>query len=139
MFQKKERKSTFESQMQFLLSIFIIVTDIIMVISYTVIIYVVSMKRSKTERATNNRKRLPVICLAIGVTIIICTMPFAVTRFAMSMIIFWVNVILIANSGLNSVIYFFRGRVGQSNQKKQKIYTKEVNNKKTNKPSFQQI
>ena len=102
-FHKEEHKSKFENQMQFLLSIFILVTDI-MIISYAVRFYVVSIKRNKIERTTNKRKRLPVICLAIGVTFIICTLPFAVTRFAMDMIIFWANMILIANSGLNSII-----------------------------------
>ena len=72
-FHKEEHKSEFQSQMQFLLSIFIIVTDITMIISYAVRFYVVSIKRNKIERTTNKRKRLPVICLAIGVTFIICT------------------------------------------------------------------
>ena len=103
-FHKEEHKSKFESQMQFLLSIFIIVTDITMIISYAVRFYIVSIKRNKIERTTNKRKRLPFICLAIGVTFIICTLQFAVTRFAMDMIIFWANMILIANSGLNSII-----------------------------------
>ena len=51
-------KSKFESQMHFLLSIFIIMTEITMIISYEVIIYVVSIKRNKTKRTTNKRKRL---------------------------------------------------------------------------------
>ena len=63
-FHKEEHKSKFENQMQFLLSIFILVTDI-MIISYAVRFYVVSIKRNKMERTTNKRKRLPVICLAI--------------------------------------------------------------------------
>ena len=103
-FHKEEYKSKIQSQMQFLLSIFVIVTDITMIISHAVRFYVVSIKRNKIERTTNKRKRLPVICLAIGVTFIICTLPFAVTRFAMDLIIFWANMILIANSGLNRII-----------------------------------
>ena len=49
----------------------------------------------------------------------------------MGMIIFWANMILIANSGLISIIYFFRGRLGQSNQTRQKIQTNEFNNNET--------
>ena len=131
MLHKEEHKSKFESQMHFLLSIFVIMTDITMIISYAVIVYVVSIKRNKIKRTTNKRKRLLVICLAIGATFIIFTLPFAVTRFTMGMIIFWANMILITNSGLISMIYFFRGRLGQSNQTRQKIQTNEFNYNET--------
>ena len=131
MLHKEEHKSKFESQMHFLLSIFMIMTDITMIISYAVIVYVVSIKRNKIKRTTNKRKRLLVICLAIGATFIIFTPPFAVTRFTMGMIIFWANMILITNSGLISMIYFFRGRLGQSNQTRQKIQTNEFNYNET--------
>ena len=104
-----ENASNFSKDMALSLSIVIIIADIAMVTSYSLIIYQTTFKRKVT---TNQGKfnKLPFVCLAIVVTFILFTLPYAVAKLATGKIPFWANFILISNSAMNSIVYFFRGK-----------------------------
>ena len=40
-----------------------------------------------------------------------CPVPFAVSKFVLGEVKFWGDMILLFNSGMNSVIYYFRTRI----------------------------
>ena len=92
------------------LSVVIIIADIAMVASYSLIIYEAALKR---KVASNQGKfnKLPFVCLAIVATFILFTLPYAVVKLATGKIPFWANFILISNSAMNSIVYFFRGKI----------------------------
>lgn len=120
----------FESDMQFLLSVFLVITDTLMIMCYSIVVYVTSIQKKKVRSISEKNNRLPIICLFIGATFIFCTFPFATARFATGEIKFWANVILIINSGMNSIIYFFRGRLEKIKcvkKKEQELRLNEIN------------
>ena len=105
-----EKASNFSKDMALSLSVVIIIADIAMVASYSLIIYEAALKR---KVASNQGKfnKLPFVCLAIVATFILFTLPYAVVKLATGKIPFWANFILISNSAMNSIVYFFRGKI----------------------------
>ena len=106
------KRNSFRKDMTLTISIIIIIGDIIMITSYSLIIYTMNFK----NRVSGNQgklKKLPVICIAIVLTFILFTLPFATIKLATGKIPFWANMVLIANSGMNSIVYFFRGKVSK--------------------------
>ena len=104
------KRNSFQKDMRLTISVIIIIADIIMITCYSLIIYAMNFK----NRASGSRgqlKKLPAICIAIVLTFILFTLPFATINLATGKISFWANMILIANSGMNSIVYFFRGKL----------------------------
>ena len=113
----------FKRDMQFALSVIIIIADVIIISSYSLIIYVTTFKTKKVSSSGNQSIRLPVICVAIAATFVLFTLPYAVARLAFGGVPFVPNFILVLNSGMNSIIYFFRIKISrfcQSKIKKEK-------------------
>ena len=104
-----EKTSKFSKDMGLSLSVVIIIADIAMVASYSLIIHETSLKRNVTTNQ-GKLKKLPFVCLAIVVTFILF-IPYAVVKLAAGKIPFWANLILISNSAINSIVYFFRGKI----------------------------
>ena len=107
-----ENEGNFPKDIQLVLSIVIIMLDFSMVISYSIIIYKMSYK--KTENVvpkTAEDERLPILCVVIATVFVIFTMPYAVARFSFGSVPFWANFILLLNSGMNSLVYFFRRKI----------------------------
>ena len=94
---------------QFTLPLAIIIADILIFIFYSLIIYYTSSKTIKSNK-TKDRK-LPIICMAIAATFIFLTLPYVVTRLILGSTPFWANLTLLMNSGMNSIVYFFRGKL----------------------------
>ena len=105
-----EKTSKFSKDMRLSLSVVIIIADIAMVASYSLIIYETSLKRNVTTNQ-GKLKKLPFVCLAIVVTFTLFTLPYAVVKLAAGKIPFLANFILISNSAINSIVYFFRGKI----------------------------
>ena len=110
----------FKRDMQFALSVIIIIADVIIISSYSLIIYVTTFKTKKVSSSGNQSIRLPVICVAIAATFVLFTLPYAVARLAFGGVPFVPNFILVLNSGMNSIIYFFRIKISRFCQKKTK-------------------
>ena len=75
-------KDIFKMDMQFTLSVIIIIADIIIISSYVLIIYFVTFKTKNISRSGKQSNRLLVICVAIAATFVLFTLPHAVTRLA---------------------------------------------------------
>ena len=107
-----EKENSFQKDMELTISVIIIIADIIMIISYSLIVYTMNFK-NRVSANLGELKNLPVICIAIVFTFILFTLPFATIKLATRKIPFWANMILIANSGMNSIVYFFRGKISK--------------------------
>ena len=107
-----ENEHNFPKDLQLVLSIVIILLDFSMVISYSIIIYNMSYKKRKNlvpESAKD--ERLPILCVVIAAVFVLFTMPYAITRLSFGSVPFWANFILLLNSGMNSLVYFFRQKI----------------------------
>ena len=102
------RPPGFVTVAQLTLSVAIIIADILIFIFYTLIIYYTSSKTIKSNKTMD--KNLPIICMAIGAMFIFLTLPYVVARLTLGSAPFWANLTLLMNSGMNSVVYFFRGK-----------------------------
>ena len=106
------RGRRFQHAAQLVLSIIIVILDLLMILCYSTIIFHMSYKNSKgmrTKRAED--QRLPVLCVVIASVFVTFTLPFAATRFYLGHVPFWANYVLILNSGMNSIVYFFRKKI----------------------------
>ena len=107
----KETLNSFKSDMQLVLSVKIIVADVAIVVSYFIIIFLTTFKRKKISTSLKKSNRLSTICVAIAATFVLFTLPYAATRFTIGAGKFWANFILVLNSGMNSIVYFFRVKI----------------------------
>ena len=123
----KGKRERFQDDMQLVLSIIIVTMDVLMVFCYCTIIYQMGgfVRRKNLNTKTAEDARLPILCVGIAAAFIIFTLPYAIARFYLGKIPFWANFILLLNSGMNSVVYFFRQRI-------EKYHKKENNNYQLN-------
>ena len=112
-------KQRFQPVAQLVLSIVIIMLDFLMIFCYSTIIYQMSFKNRKTIATIGeDDHQLPFLCVFIAGVFIMFTLPYAATRFYLGYVPFWANYILILNSGMNSIVYFFRQRIENYQSKK---------------------
>ena len=104
-------RESFQNDMQLVLSIVIVASDLFMIFCYSIIIYQMSYKPKirKTSKSKRN-ERLPLLCVFVAGVFVIFTLPFAVTRLYLRYVPFWAKYCLSLNSGINSVVYFFHYR-----------------------------
>ena len=100
-------ENSFIKDMELTLSVAIIVADIMIIICYSLVIYFTTCKR-KISRTQDRSKNLPFVCVAIEATFVLLTFPYAMVRLATGQVPLWANFVLVTNSGMNSLIYFFR-------------------------------
>ena len=122
------QKVEFEKEM--IVSITIIIVDVVMIFSYSIIIYYYSLKNSVATQPTKRQKKLPIICIILGATFVLLTLPFALLVFTMEDVPFYANVILVGNSGVNSIVYFFRDKIEERIHKKATKNTEMTPNEK---------
>ena len=126
-------QNNFQKDIQLVLSIVIVVLDFSMVVSYGIIIYRMSYKkRKKLTPKSAKHERLPILCVLIAAVFVLFTMPYAITRVSFGSVPFWANFILLLNSGMNSLVYFFVRRLKNTTSRRIKI-SSPVLNKQTNK------
>jgi len=116
---------TYRTLMQELLSYFILTADFILVIVYVIIIYKVQINNNKNVVRGNEHRgtqiKVSLLCVFVAVSFVVFTIPYAINRLATKSIQFWANIVLVSNSGMNSVIYFFRNYCQQrADEKKRK-------------------
>ena len=125
-------QNNFQKDIQLVLSIVIVVLDFSMVVSYGIIIYRMSYKkRKKLTPKSAKHERLPILCVLIAAVFVLFTMPYAITRVSFGSVPFWANFILLLNSGMNSLVYFFRQKILKHNKQKNKNC--QSSSKQTNK------
>ena len=107
-----------ESEKEMIISITIIVVYVVMTFSYSIIIYHHRLKNKVATQLTKRQKNLPIICIILGATFVLFTLPFALLVFTMEDVPFYANVILVGNSGVNSIIYFFGDKIEERIHKK---------------------
>ena len=105
-----QNNDKYPEHLQMILSVAIVIADFIMISSYFLITYVATVKRKKISRTYGKISKLLIVCTIIGATFVVFTIPYAVARFILGKIPFWASFIIVLNSGMNSVIYFFRGK-----------------------------
>ena len=118
---RKRRDPSYPKDIQFVLSIIIVVADVAIVLFYFLIIYLTTLRKKNVSSTSKETSKLPFICIAIASIFVLCTLPYAIGRFAYGKAPFWANVILILNSGMNSIVYFFRAKVSKYWQRKIKV------------------
>ena len=116
-----ERFNNFQETMHLTLSIIIIIADLIMITSYSLILYQVNFKR-KVSSTQKQSSKLSLVCIATVATFVLLTLPYAITRILTGRVPFWTNVILVTNGGMNSVVYFLRSEISKFWQVKMKKY-----------------
>ena len=129
-------QNNFQKDIQLVLSIVIVVLDFSMVVSYGIIIYRMSYKkRKKLTPKSAKHERLPILCVLIAAVFVLFTMPYAITRVSFGSVPFWANFILLLNSGMNSLVYFFRQKIEKHHKQKNKNCqsSSKQTNKQTNK------
>ena len=118
-----ENRAEFHDDMQLVLSITIVLMDFSMVICYSIIIYHMRYKtRNNVVPKNAEDERLPIICVFIAAVFVIFTLPYAIARFCTEHLPFWANFILLLNSGVNSVVYFFHQRIEKYHKKNKKTH-----------------
>ena len=123
------KSNTFKTDMQFTLSVIIIIADVIMISSYSLIIYITTFKTKKVSSAQKQSNKLPAICIAIAATFVMFTLPYAVARFVIGAATFWPNLMLVLSSGVNSIVYFFRIKISklcQNKRKKERMFNSDT-------------
>ena len=119
----KSKKVRFQNDMQLVLSIVIATMDVLMVLCYCTIIYQMSLKnRTNLKTKSPEDERLPILCVVIAAVFVVFTLPYAVARFYLGKTPFWATFILLLNSGVNSIVYFFRRKIETYQMKKNKSY-----------------
>ena len=114
-------QNNFQKDIQLVLSIVIVVLDFSMVVSYGIIIYRMSFKkRKKLTPKSAKHERLPILCVLIAAVFVLFTMPYAIARVSFGSVPFWANFILLLNSGMNSLVYFFRQKIEKHHKHKNK-------------------
>ena len=97
---------------QLVLSILIVIMDLLIILCYSAIIYQINYKNRKPVVIKNEEdQRLPIVCVAIAGVFVIFTLPYAIARLCLGQIPFLASWALIVNSGINSIVYFFRKRI----------------------------
>ena len=115
----KRKKERFQDDMQLVLSIVILTMDAVMVLCYCTIIYQMSFKNIKnTMTKSAEDERLPILCVIIAAVFVVFTLPYATAKLLLGKIPFWANFTLLLNSGMNSVVYFFRRKFDMYQMKK---------------------
>ena len=116
-------KERFQNDMQLVLSIVIATMDVLMVLCYCTIIYQMSFKnRTELKAKSPEEERLPILCVIIAAVFVVFTLPYAVARFYLGKTPFWARFILLLNSGVNCIVYFFRRKFETYQMKKNESY-----------------
>ena len=94
------------------LSAIIVISYLLMILCYSVIIYQMSYKRRKCKTTKSVKdEALYLLCVFIAGSFVLFTSPFAITTFYLRDVPCWARFCLILNSGMNSIVYFFRHRI----------------------------
>ena len=103
------------------MSIIIVVADVAIVFFLFLHNLFNNFKKKTVSSSSKETSELSYICIAIAAVFLFCTLPYDIGRFAFGKAPFWDKVILILNSGMNRIFYFFRTEVSTYRQSKMKL------------------
>ena len=86
-------------------------------------------RKCKTTKSVKD-EGLYLLCVFIAGVFVLFTSPFVITTFYLRQVPFWAKFCLILNSGMNSIVYFFRHRIEsyqRKDSKKMEVYQADLN------------
>ena len=91
----------------------IIVADTALVTIYGLIIAAICNHHHNTHKhrsvKTSNVKRVLLVCILIALAFVVFTLPFSIQNFLNHGNPQWASILLVVNSGINSIVFFMRG------------------------------
>ena len=104
-----------EDTIRLAISIIILCADVVYIESYSYIIHRIRQdnkckKVNKSNVDLDNEKKMLIVCILVALVFVLFTTPFAIARISIGETPFWTNALLVINSGVNSIAYFFHGR-----------------------------
>ena len=114
-FSSTSRSEELENSFKLAVSITILCADVAYITSYSFIIHRIRQnsnmnKVNKANVDLDNEKKILVVCILVALIFVLFTTPYAIARIYIGETPFWTNALLVINSGVNSIAYFFRGR-----------------------------
>ena len=105
----------FENKVKLAISVAILCANVVYITSYLFIIhrrrrYGNINRVSKANVDLNSEKRMLIVCILVALVFVLFTTPYAIASISIGETPFWTNALLVINSGVNSIAYFFRGR-----------------------------
>ena len=94
-------------------SIIILTTDVVFLFAYSSIVYLLHKRENaiKMSSASYTRQMKSImLCVIVAVVFVLFTLPYCLMFLATGDIPFWASMLLVSNSGLNSIVYCFRGK-----------------------------
>lgn len=93
---------------QNLLSSIILGADLLLVFLYSFIIYRVHQRQQNSQIREQN-EQVSFVCVLVAGVFVTFTLPYAVKTLMTGRAGYYVNILLVSNSALNCIVYFFRG------------------------------
>ena len=110
----KGKASEYKRIIQQSCSIIILIADIVFIISYSFIIYLLNKRsnvaKSISAAARENQIKTTILCTFVASVFVLFTFPYATVSLINGSANLWANVLLVSNSGMNSIVYCFRGK-----------------------------
>ena len=116
------RNNQLERDVKLAISIMIIFADIVYITAYSYIIYGLRrnskiQKDNRVNNHPNSERRMLIVCILVAMFFVLFTAPYAIYRISTGRTPMWAGALLVINSGMNSIVYFFRGRYQRVNIK----------------------
>ena len=105
----------FEDKVKLSISIAILCANVVYIALYSFIIHRIRQesnikKVNKANVDSESEKRMLIVCILVALVFVLFTTPYPIARISTGKTPFWTNALLVINSGVNSIAYFFRGR-----------------------------
>ena len=103
----------YQTSIQRVSSSIILITDMVMLTTYSYIVYLLR-KQSKVTKLANSAARHKqvkaiALCILVAVMFVVFTLPYCINFLAAGEVPFWASLLLLSNSGMNCIVYCFRG------------------------------
>jgi len=127
-------KDNLKSIVQLTVAIIIIMADVILVTCYGAMIYMLQVKTKINKITAKKEDRVSVVCIFIAAAFVVFTLPYAIAVLKNGVAGFGPNLVLLINSGMNCIVYFFRTKCERYMEKK---YNEEASTMISNTPNLQ--
>ena len=114
------------------IAILVLISDAVFLIFNTILIYMIKKKETVTEnkegrcQMKSTERAVLRVCVVITIMFVFFTAPWAIIKLTAGQGPSWTHILLILNSAVNSVVYFFKGYLKQSCLGKRKGETMRV-------------
>jgi len=97
----------FKKKVQLTVAIIIIIADLLLLVCYGTMSYLLQVKTKVNKINAKKEDRMSVVCCFIAATFVVFTLPYAIAVFINGVAGFGPNLVLLMNSGMNCIVYFF--------------------------------